>query len=210
MTDVPPMPAGEAVPSIEELADRLASALPEGDSEEARGLLAERILPAALGGLADHPKPRRLAEVVYEDVAERLAAAPPEERLDTLHEAADVAEIRELSSRALSLAVARYLSDDPNALPRAGTWLDGEADRWRQRDAGEIAAEATRLLDRLESWQERIADERPELSETRRIDYLNAKLALQSARSGSFATAAGPLNDFLKNVGTPAERLDIH
>ena len=210
MTDVPPMPAGDSVPSIEELADRLSSALLEGDRDEARRLLAERILPAALSGLADHPKPRRLAEVVYEDVAERLAAAPPEERLDALHEAADVAEIRELSSRALSLAVARYLSDDPNAVPRAGTWLDGEADRWRQRDAEDIAAEATRLLDRLESWQERIAEERPELSETRRIDYLNAKLALQSARSGSFATAAGPLNDFLKSVGTPAERLDIH
>lgn len=210
MTGVPPLPAGEAVPSVEELADHLSSAVPDGDREEARALLAERILPPALEGLAEHPKPRRLAEVVYEDVAERLAAAPPEERLVALHEAADVAEIRELSSRALSLAVARYLSDDPNAVPRAGTWLDGEADRWRQRDTDEIAAEATRLLDRLESWQERIAEERPELSETRRIDYLNAKLALQSARSGSFVTAAGPLNDFLKSVGTPAERLDIH
>jgi hypothetical protein len=210
VTNVPPMPEGDAVPSEEELAERLASAFPDGDREEARALLAERILPAGLGGLADHPKPRRLAEVVYEDLAERLAAAAPEERLDALHEAADVAEIREFSSRALSLAVARYLSDDPNAVPRAGMWLDSNADLWRRRPADEIAAEATRLLDLLESWQERISEERPELFETRRIDYLNAKLTLQSARSGSFATGAGSLNDFLAAVGTPGERLDIH
>ena len=210
MTDVPPMPAGDAVPSFEELADRLASALPDGDRDEGRALLAESILPAALSGLADHPKPRRLAEVVYEDLAERLAAAAPEERLDALGEAADVAEIRLLSSRAQSLAVARYLSDDPNAVPRAGIWLDGDADHWRQRPVEEIAAEATRLLDQLESWRERIGEERPQLAETRHMEYMNAKLALQSARSGSFGTAAGPLHDFLSDVGTPGERLDIH
>lgn len=210
MTDVPSMPEGDAVPSEKELADRLASAVPEGDRDEARALLGERILPGALSGLADHPRPRRLAEVVYEDLAERLGEVAPAQRLDSLREAADVAEIRGLSSRAQSLAVARYLSDDPNAVPRAGIWLDGEADRWRQCPAEEIAAEASRLLDQLEAWEEHMSEERPQVYETRRMDALNAKLALQSARSGSFATAAGPLSDFLADVGTPGERLDIH
>ena len=210
MTDVPPLPEGDAVPSKEELADRLASALPDGEREEARALLKERILPGALGGLADHPRPRRLTEVVYEDLAERLGAAAPDERLDALREAADVAEIRGVTSRALSLAVARYLSDDPNAARRAGQWLDGEAEYWRQRPAREIAAEATHVLDQLESWKERVSEERPQLYETRRMDYTNALLALQSARSGSFRTTSGALHDFLKDVGTPGERLDIH
>jgi hypothetical protein len=210
VTAVPPLPEGDAVPSKEELADRLASALPEGEREEARALLKERILPSALGGLADHPRPRRLTEVFYEDLAERLGAAAPEDRLDALSEAADVAEIRGLSSRALMLAVARYLSDDPNAVPRAGQWLDGEADRWRQRPAREIAAEASKVLDMLEAWQERVSEGRPNFYETRRMDYMNARLALQSARSGSFRTTSGALHDFLRDVGTPGERLDIH
>jgi hypothetical protein len=97
-----------------------------------------------------------------------------------------------------------------HAVPRAGTWLDGEADRWRQRPAGEIAAEASRLLGELETWKERVSEERPDLYETRHMDYLNAMLALQSARSGSFRTATGALHDFLSDVGTPGERLDIH
>jgi hypothetical protein len=55
-----------------------------------------------------------------------------------------------------------------------------------------------------------VSEERPDLYETRRMDYLNAMLALQSARSGSFRTATGALHDFLSDVGTPGERLDIH
>ncbi len=210
MTNVPPLPAGEVVPSFQELAERLASAVPDGDRETARSLLAERILPSALGGLAEHPRPRRLTEVVYEDLGERLAAAAPDERLDILHEAAEVSEIRALAASALGLAVARYLNEDPNAVPRAGVWLDAEADRWRQRPRDDIAAEAERRLVELEAWKERVQEQRPALYETRRMDAVNATLALQSARSGSFGTASGPLLDFLSEVGTPGQRLDIH
>ncbi len=39
---------------------------------------------------------------------------------------------------------------------------------------------------------------------------MNALLALQSARSGSFRTTTGALHDFLSEIGTPGERLDIH
>jgi hypothetical protein len=120
------------------------------------------------------------------------------------------AEIDALRSAALSLAVARYLAEDPNAAPRAGIWLDEQAAEWSRRPAADIAAEATRQLDALESWAERVQEERPELWTTRRTEYAHAKLTLQSARSGSFQTAAGPLADFLADMGTSGSELDIH
>lgn len=119
-------------------------------------------------------------------------------------------EIDALKDVALSLAVARYLAEDPNAASRAHVWLDEAADTWRRRPVEEIAAEATRRLEQLETWAERVQDARPELWTTRRTEYAHAKLTLQSARSGSFRTAAGPLGDFLADVGTAGEELDIH
>jgi hypothetical protein len=120
------------------------------------------------------------------------------------------AQIDALRSAALSLAVARYLAEDPNAAPRAGIWLDEPAEAWRRRPVEEIAAEASRRLDELEAWAERVQDEQPELWTTRRTEYAQAKLTLQSARSGSFQTAAGPLADFLADMGTAGSELDIH
>jgi hypothetical protein len=120
------------------------------------------------------------------------------------------AEIDALRSAALSLAVARYLAEDPNAASRAGIWLDEAAAQWSRRSVEDIAAEASRQLDALESWAERVQAERPELWTTRRTEYAHAKLTLQSARSGSFQTAAGPLADFLADMGTAGSELDIH
>ena len=185
---------------IDELADRLASLLPEDERAEARAVLAERVLPVALAGIGDHPRPERLAEVVYEELSERLTGGVDVEQLG------DEAEIRGLAAHAQSLAVARYLSEDPNAVGRAGPFLDADAQTWRTREPEEIAAEAERTRDALEAWAEN-AD--PELRETRRPDYLHAKLALGSAASGTFGTAAGPLYDFLKRMGTARDRLDI-
>jgi hypothetical protein len=119
----------------------------------------------------------------------------------------DTDDIRELAAHAQSLAVARYLSDDPNAVGRAGAFLDADAEAWRSRGADEIAAEAERVRDELEDWA---ATAEAEVFETRRTDYLHAKLALGSAASGSFGTASGPLYDFLKRMGTARDRLDIH
>jgi hypothetical protein len=120
------------------------------------------------------------------------------------------AEIDSVKSAALSLAVARYLAEDPNAASRAGIWRDETVERWSGRPVEDIAAEASRRLDELEAWAERVQEERPELWATRRTDYAHAKLTLQSARSGSFQTAAGPLADFLSDMGTPSDELDIH
>lgn len=210
MSEIPALPDGDEPPPVDALADRLASLVPAEDRESARALLAERVLPSALSGLAEHPRPRRLAEVVYEDLGERLASAAPEDRFAEVEVVADESEIRSLAARAQSLAVARYLSDDPNGVGRAGAFLDAEAEAWRKRGADAIAEEAAEALDALEGWAERVRDERPELFETRRTDYLHAQLALGSARTGAFGTAAGPLYDFLQRMGTARDRLDIH
>ena len=108
---------------------------------------------------------------------------------------ADESEIRSLAARAQALAVARYLSDDPNAVGRAGPFLDAEAEAWRGRGADAIAQEASEALDALEEWAERVRDERPELFETRRTDYLHAKLAL------------GPRGPVVRHGGRAALRL---
>jgi hypothetical protein len=208
VSELPALPDGDEPPGIDALAHRLASLIPVADREPARALLAEQVLPSALSGLAEHPRPRRLAEVVYEDIGERLLNA--EDRFAEVEAVADESEIRLLAARAQSLAVARYLSDDPNAVGRAGPFLDAEADAWRSRGADAIAQQASEALDALERWAERVRDERPDLFETRRLDYLHAQLALGSARTGSFGTAAGPLYDFLERMGTARDRLDIH
>ena len=120
------------------------------------------------------------------------------------------AELDELKSTALSLGVARYVAEDPNAASRAGIWLDETVERWSGMPVADIAVEASRRLDELEAWAGRVQEERPELWATRRTDYAHAKLTLQSARSGSFQTAAGPFADFLSDMGTPSDELDIH
>jgi hypothetical protein len=210
VSELPELPGGDEPPSVDALADRLASLVGKEDHEAARTLLADRILPSALSGLSEHPRPRRLAEVVYEDLGERLTNAEPDDRMAEVERLADEAEIRSLAARAQALAVARYLSDDPNAVDRAGPFLDAEAEAWRERGAEAIAEEASSTLDALEEWAEHTREEHPELFETRRTDYLHAKLALGSARTGTFGTAAGPLYDFLDLMGTARDRLDIH
>ena len=203
MSALPDLPGGDEPPSVSALAERLASLVP-GDT--AYGVLAERILPAALSGLADHPRPRRLAEVVYEDLGARLAAS--DDPATEVERMAVEADIRSLAAHAQSLAVARYVSDDPNAASRAGAFLDADAEQWRGRGDEAIATEAEATREALEAWAERAREE--DVFEAHRIDYVHAKLALGSASTGAFGTAAGPLYDFLQLVGTARERLDIH
>lgn len=118
------------------------------------------------------------------------------------------AQIDVLASGALSLAVARYLHDHPEAAQKVNSaWIDDEVERWRTRDADEIGDEATHRLEVLEPWVEEAQREDPELFETRRLDSVHARMALQSARSGAFGTAAGPLADFLTEAGEQPDTL---
>ena len=104
----------------------------------------------------------------------------------------------ELLPASLSLAVARYLKDHPDAVAKAGAWLDDDARVWMARSVDEIGAEATEGLEALEE------------GEIDRVDYLQAQLNFQSARSGSFATASGSLTDFLVDMGEDVDVLDEH
>jgi hypothetical protein len=187
----------------------LARAVPEASRREASALLTE-IFSAKLASIATHPRPRRLAEVAYEELAETLRGAHPEDRLAALQRVALQGQPEELGRDGLTLAVARYLKDHSDAEARVEDWLDESVENWRKKPVSEIQAEATRKLDQLESWAKQAQQEDPETWERERITYAHAKLALQSARSGAFGTAAGSLQDFLTAAGAPAQRLDIH
>ena len=189
MSELPALPGGEAPPSVDALAERLATLF--DDHEAARDALVG-IVAAGLSGLDDHPRPRRLAEVVYEDLGERLLNA--DDRWGEL----EAMQLGSLAAHAQSLAVARYLADHPDGEDRAGAFLDAEAAAWRERGAEAIAAEAAKTLEALEDQS------------VRGPDYLHAKMALGSALTGAFGTSAGPLHDYLKLMGAAGDRLDIH
>ena len=210
MSALPELPAGDDAPPPAAVAERLASLLPPPDREQAHALLMQRILPSAVAGLEGHPRFRRAVELIYGDLGEQLLAAEPEDRLDALEAAADEGDIRALAAHAQALAVARYLSEHPDAAGRAGEFLNADAEQWRDRGADAIAQEASTTEDALEAWSERVGDEHPKLLETRRTDCVHARMALGSARTGAFGTVAGPLSDFLAQVGAEADRLDIH
>jgi hypothetical protein len=119
-------------------------------------------------------------------------------------------EIAEQLAASLALAVARYLKDHPDAVPNAGVWVDRDVEARMTQPVETLQEEATERLEALEEWKERVQDEDPSAWETGRVDYLQAQLNLQSARSGSFATASGSLADFLMAVGEQVDVLDEH
>src|SRR4051812_40576469 len=106
------------------------------------------------------------------------------------------AEVDEIAREAQALGVARYLAEHPDA-EVSDRWVDAEVERWRERPVDEIAAEARRLLDRLNG----LRDEKPDGWESVRVDVLNAQLNLSNVDSGAFKGAAGGLYDFLREAG---------
>jgi hypothetical protein len=210
VSDLPDLPEGDEPPAATALAERLASLVPAEDRDEAHGLLMERVLPGAVAPFEGHPRFRRVVEMVYGDLGETLLAAEPEDRLSALEAAADEGDIRSLAAHAQSLAVARYLAEHPDAAGQAGAFLDADAEQWRERGADAIAKEAQSTADALDAWSARVEEERPALLQTRGSDVRHARMALGSARTGAFGTAAGPLSDFLAAVGAETDRLDVH
>jgi hypothetical protein len=116
----------------------------------------------------------------------------------------------ELLPRSLSLAVARYLHDRPEAAESAEAWRDDEVERWMTRPVEDIQEDATDGLEALEEWADEVREDAPEEWEEGRVDYLQAQLNFQSARSGSFGTAAGGLADFLADMGEDVDVLEEH
>jgi len=119
-------------------------------------------------------------------------------------------QLESLGRNALNLAIARYLIDHPEASERAGDWVDPPVEAWEARPIGDLGAEATRLLDELESWKNKAEADAPDLWSRERQAYTIAKMTLQSARSGAFGSSSGPLHDFLRQVGAGSQRLDFH
>lgn len=210
MLQILPLPEGDLPPSYKDMADLLVKGLLETDRAEARAILIEQILPQNLIGLPYHPKPRRLAEVVYEELAEELKQGAPAQRMSVLRAAACRAEIREQAVSSLSMAIARYLKDRPNVTDAAKDWLDPMVEKWMAMSLVDIEDEASRRLQKLERWERTVTADYSEIWNAYRLEFLHTKLNLQSARSGSFSTAAGSLYDFLISVGASVDNLDIH
>ena len=120
------------------------------------------------------------------------------------------AEIREQSRSAVSLAIARYAKEHPEARAAAEAWADPAVAKYLQLSADEISAEAARRLGQLAEWTQRVQREVPEAWEQDRVSSLQAELSLQSARTGHFETAAGGLHDFLVDVGAEVDELNEH
>jgi hypothetical protein len=118
--------------------------------------------------------------------------------------------ITQLAEQSLGLAIARYMRDHPQTAAAPSAWQTPDIQQWRALSEPEIAARASDKLAELERWKDRVQAEDQQAWNVDRVRYLHAKLALQSARSGSFETAAGALHDFLREVGANANELDIH
>ena len=117
--------------------------------------------------------------------------------------------MRARTRRALALAIARYVNTHPSANQQAQGWLDDDERSLLTDSAAELEAKASDELDSLERWVTHAREDR-EQWETVRVSAVQARLTLQSARTGSFESATGPLADFLRDVGETPQALDIH
>lgn len=197
-------------PSYTNMAHLLVKALPE--SERAKGfmLLVEQILPKNLIGLSDHPKPHRLVEIVYEDLAFSLSQSSSCQRLETLVAASCEAEIYEQAISSLSMAIARYAKQHLDVALKARDWLEPTNQRWLKLSIAELQDEASQRLQKLEMWHKWAKADHANLWQAYRLQFIHTKFNLQSARSGCFSTAVGSLADFLHSVGAEFDKLHIH
>lgn len=204
MTDFAPLPPPPDVPTAAQLGAAIAAGIPEAQRTRATELLGQ-ILPWQLRGIATFPRPRRLAEVVYENLIDQLRPIEADKRVDALETIACRTTGELLLGDGMGLAIARWRLDHPGkAVP--APWDDMSA-RWVGRTAAQLGTEAdTRLAEVDRLARDRTGDCR----EAMRPSLLHARMALGSARTGSFATAAGSMVDFLRAVGESPQILDVH
>lgn len=209
MADFPPLPPGEAPLTISQLARLLAAGFPDEAQAVAEATLAAEILPYDLRSVATHPRPRRLTEVVYEQLVADLGAVPRADRPARLDDVRCDRAAGHLAERAGSLAIARYVADRgmPRGFEADGFLEPARADIGRPRD--ELLAEVERTEQALATWKGD-AEQRSWCWTRHRITSVHATMWLDAARSGSFDAAAGPLYDFLRAAGESPRRLDIH
>lgn len=191
MFEFDPFPADDP-PSLDALVAALVAGFPSSARDRAAAILREQVLPWRLRSLATHPNPRRLAELVYQDVTERLRSVSSASRLDALSTLACETTADRLVNEGTGLAVARYLADHPRA-PAGDAW-SADADHWstltpNQRDA-EVAT-------RIASLDVLVASAPAECGRTIGQNVLHARLALGSARTGSFCDRRGDAARFI-------------
>src|SRR4051812_15472605 len=116
----------------------------------------------------------------------------------------------DLLAGSLALAIARYLQEHPEVGSRADAWRSDDVKSWLAAPVEAIPEEATKGLDALDEWRDQARADAPAEWEAGRVDFLQAQLNFQSARSGSFATASGSLADFLADMGEDVDVLDEH
>jgi hypothetical protein len=111
-------------------------------------------------------------------------------------------DVHELSQRALALAISRYVIDHPMGAHLARSWLVRlKTPELAFLSADQVRSDAAATFDQVDQLVPSAED---------RIELAHARLALEAAHSGSFATAAGSLADFLREAGEAPSALDIH
>lgn len=205
MTDFAPLPPPPDVPTANQIADAIAAGFPDGQRPRATALLGDQIVPWQLRGVATFEKPRRLAEVVYESLVDELRPVAADRRIDALETIACRATGEKLLGDAMGLATARWRLDHPGkAVP--APWGEVSAP-WLGRSAAQLGAEADARLTEIDRLTK---DKTGDCREVMRMSLMHARMALGSAKTGSFSTVAGSMVDFLRDVGESPRVLDVH
>lgn len=207
--EIPPLPPGDAVPAAADLARLLAGGVPAPQRAAAIALLEQRILPWDLRSRSTHPFPRRLTELVYAGLADPLRAVAADARLAALEELACDRSAGRLLEDAVAHAVARYVRDrKPPTRPGLDGYLAPAQPLLALTSAQALAAiDATAAA--WDGWDTE-ASRFPRCAAAHRLDRLHARAALGNARTGSFASAAGPLHAFLVQAGESPQLVDVH
>jgi hypothetical protein len=205
MTDFAPLPAPPDVPTAAQIADAIAAGFPATQHARATALVSGQIVPWQLRGIASFPRPRRLAEVVYENLVAELRPVAVDQRIAALETIACRVTGEKLLGEAMGLAITRWRLDHPGtAVPAPWDEVSGP---WAGHSAAQLRAEAEARLTEIERLTR---DRTGDCREAMRLSLFHARLALGSTKTGSFDTAAGSMVDFLHAVGGSPQTLDVH
>jgi hypothetical protein len=192
---------------ISRLAEELADLLPDSARADARGTFADDVVQWDLRNASEHPYPDRVLQLVREGLLQELGtdeAARPERLADIVCER----RFGRLSSRIHGLAVARFIRDRGGAPPPGAYHTDIDTARPYLRLAQRVFdREIARARVDLSAWE---TSAPPRCSQTQRVYYTHARLALDSAQDGHFYGASGQLYVFLRNAGDNPRRIDAH
>ena len=192
-------------PPTATLAADLAADLPAADRHAAELLLRDEVLPWELRNYADHPRRDNLVKVVRDDIAGALAAATPDQRLAVLQDRALGAGVARLERDAIALALRRYALAHPD---KATAALERVPPAIAALTAPDVDARAAALATEIDLLAARAGARGA--AEQHRLALLHARMAAGAARTGSFATAAGPLADELRRLGEQPGELRVH